>query len=343
MQDEVPSSTEPDPMFAEGDSEDLDTMLVSDGTVELVDSTGSTIELVIDAVPSEPVIGVDPEGTFVLLPGDDSDPATEESFTIIPSPGPNPTISTTRTLPGRVTSLSSGLGVVLPGSTLVPVDPFLPALTGSTTVISGQTFVEVANPTTVPLVRPSQPSATNTITATLPGRITSVSGSLIAVISTPTTVPVNTFLPDLEGSTTVVSSHTFVIISQPTTLAISVPKPSSHNHITTPLPGRTTMISGTLNVVLPGSTRVPVNENLSGLNGKTTVIGSQTFVDVANPITVPVNFTHSSSAEPTGVPSGTDSVEPFGDEPKSNGMMVSIGRWDLVVIFGGIVFMVGIW
>lgn len=40
--------------------------------------------------------------------------------------------------------------MVIPGSTLVPVNSLLPGLTGSETVVSGTTYVNVPSATTVP-------------------------------------------------------------------------------------------------------------------------------------------------------------------------------------------------
>ncbi|PVH75654.1 hypothetical protein DL98DRAFT_536344 [Cadophora sp. DSE1049] len=306
LQDEVPPGLEPDQVFEDGDAEDDGNMMAPADEEVLIDETGTQTEISVDAEPAEPVLGIDDAGTFVLLPSEDSDPATEESFSIVPKPGPDQTVGATHTLTGIVATLSSGLGVVLPGSTVIPVDPFLPALTGSTTVINSQTFVVVANPTTIPLVAPSRPSPTSTITNSIPGRITSISGSLNAILPGPTTVPVNSFLPDLQGR-------------------------------------RTTMISGTLNVVFPSSARVLVNENLSGLTGKTTVIGTQTFVDILSPTTVLVNVPSPTPIQPTSAPGDIVPDAPFGDSPESGGSRFQIGRWDVIVFLLGVVFMVGMW
>ncbi len=53
------------------------------------------------------------------------------------------------------------MNVVISTSTLVPVNPNLPALTGLTTVISSESYVVVNSPTTVPVVM-GNPAKTNT-------------------------------------------------------------------------------------------------------------------------------------------------------------------------------------
>lgn len=61
-----------------------------------------------------PSFGIDTDGNFVLLPSEDSGPSTEESFSIIPEPGPDQTNGATHTLHEYVMSLSSGLAVIIP-------------------------------------------------------------------------------------------------------------------------------------------------------------------------------------------------------------------------------------
>ncbi|KAG4430104.1 hypothetical protein IFR05_014415 [Cadophora sp. M221] len=313
--------------------------LIDDNTPAfLEDGTGSTIGLSDDTPPA---VIVDDEGVLISVPPlDATDPLDDSPPIIIPNPLPGQTVSIAHTLPGRVTSLSTGLGVVLPGSTMVPTDPFLPSLTGSITVISSTTFVIVSNPTTVAL---SIPRSTHTTgpTVSLPGRLTSISGTLDVVLPGSTTVPVNSYLPDLKGSTTIIGSSTFVVLSEPTTIAVSLPRPV--NHITTPLPGRTTLISGTLNVVLPGSTTIPVNAQLSGLNGRTTIIGSETFVVIADPTTVPVNVVTTRPEYPAGTPGDIEPTGPFGGDPKSIGSRNWVGKREVLVCLLGFVFVLGMW
>ncbi|KAG4411043.1 hypothetical protein IFR04_015818 [Cadophora malorum] len=47
--------------------------------------------------------------------------------------------------------ISGALNVFIPGSTRVPINGNLSGLTGKTTVIGTQTFVDVLSPTTVPV------------------------------------------------------------------------------------------------------------------------------------------------------------------------------------------------
>ncbi|KAH7311022.1 hypothetical protein BKA65DRAFT_484810 [Rhexocercosporidium sp. MPI-PUGE-AT-0058] len=315
--------------------------LVDDSTPAFfVDDTGTNVGISDDTPPA---VLVDDEGIFISVPAlDATDPLDGIPPTIISNPAPGQVSSIAHTLPGRVTSLATGLGVVLPGSTMVPLDPFLPSLTGSITVVNSQTFVVVPNPTTVALSITRSVHG-NGLTASLPGRLTSISGILDVILPGSTTIPVNSYLPGLKGSTTVIGSSTFVILSEPTTLAVSLPKPV--NHITTPLPGRTTLISGTLNVVLPGSTTVPMNNRLSGLTGRTTVIGSETFVVIANPTTIPVNVVTTSPEYPAGTPSDSGPTGPLGDDPKSVGLRIRVGVWELLVCLLGFVFVfvLGMW
>jgi len=69
----------------------------------------------------------------------------------------------TRTLPGRTTLIDGTLHVVIPATTVL-VNSNLPQLSGSSTVISGESYVVITSETTVPVVS-GQPTAPSQLTA----------------------------------------------------------------------------------------------------------------------------------------------------------------------------------
>lgn len=222
--------------------------------------------------------------------------------------------TTTNVLPGRGTSISGTLNIVIAGPTAVPPLAFLPQLTGSTTVSSGQTLILVPSPTTVP-VATSAPSSH--ISVDLPGRPILVDGKWEDVLPA-TTIPargLSEYLPGLTGVTTMVGGQTMVVVAGPTTVLVSglVPAASVSALQTTLisgalevilpgsktvpiaeyLHGQVTMVSGTLDVVYSASATVPLDNLLPSLTGRTTIINSQTYVVLAHPTTIAINTSFS--------------------------------------------------
>jgi hypothetical protein len=163
--------------------------------------------------------------------------------------------------------------LVIPGPTTIPLSLAPPGLQGSTTVISGTTFLSVPSSTTLP--NPASNPLPN------PGGIFSssiVGGSTVLVVPQ-TTIPLAQAPPGLQGSTVMQDGTTMLVVPGPTTVAL----PADSNGAMGPV--GTTIINGIAYLLIPSPTAQQLPG--AGVGVLTTIDGQQEWV--LGPTTVPVS------------------------------------------------------